>query len=94
MAVAGLVKGAGTGKYKIAAVVTSITGTGAITTGLSSVTAAAVSVANSGTSIPTDSASVTSISGGTVNVVVTKHEASANSVETSAKNVGCIAFGY
>ena len=79
---------------KIAYGSASITGTGNITTGLTSIESATVSVANSGTSIPTDSASITSTSGGTISVVVTKHDSSANSVETSAKTVNFIAIGY
>lgn len=84
----------GAGRYKKLAIVSaSITGTGDIDTGLKSIDEAVACVKNSGTSIPTNTASITSISGGTVSVVVTKHEASANSVETSAKTVVVIAVG-
>jgi hypothetical protein len=73
----------------------SITGTGAISTGLSTILGAVVTVANAATTIPTHVASITSISGGTINVVVVKLDSSANSVESSAaKTVNWIAFGY
>ncbi len=68
----------------------SITGTGSFTAtdhGLSSVDHAVVCVKNSGSAIPTHTASITSISGTTINVVVTEHQASANAVATAAKTV-------
>jgi len=71
----------------------SITGTGSIDTGLSSIDGAVVSVKDSGSSLPTYTASITSISGGTVNVVVTEHSSAANAVSSSAKTVTVIAIG-
>ena len=85
--------GAAAGK-KIVYVEASITGTGNITvTGLTTVEGAVVSVKNSGTAIPTDTASITGISGNVVSVVVTQHAEAANSIETAAKTVGCLAIG-
>jgi hypothetical protein len=85
--------GAAAGK-KIVYVEASITGTGNITmTGLTTVQGAVVSVKNSGTTLPTNTASITGIAGNVVSVVVTQHATAANSVETAAKTVGCLAIG-
>lgn len=94
MAIYGLISDRSAGRRKkLATVVASITGTGAVTTGLSSVDDAHATVQNSGTALPTRTASVTSISGGTVNVVVTEHASAANSVPTTASNVAVRAVG-
>ena len=82
------------GQIKVVAGSATITGTGAISTGLSTILGAVVTVANASTTIPTDVASITSISGGTINVVVVNLAAAANSIETGAKTVNWIAFGY
>jgi len=82
------------GQIKVVAGSATITGTGAINTGLSTILGAVVTVANAATTIPTDVASISSISGGTINVVVVNLAASANSIETAAKTVNWIAFGY
>lgn len=82
----------GVGK-KLAVVSSSITGTGSIDTGLNSIDYAVATVVDSGSSVPTHTASITSISGGTVNVVVTEHQAAANAVASSAKTVVVFAIG-
>jgi|Deesub1362A_J573_1020465.scaffolds.fasta_scaffold00652_31 hypothetical protein len=92
--IANLPRTLGRGTYKLSCTTTSITGTGNVTTGLSTVSYAVATVINSGTSLPTNSAAITSISSGTVSVVVTNHASAANSVESSAKNVTVIAIGY
>ena len=96
MAISGtLRKPLGAGK-KIAVVQTAITGTGAITSGLSSIDTggAQVTVQNAETTITSNAlAAVTSISGGTVNVVVIALAAASNAVSGSAKNVGLVAVG-
>ena len=79
--------------YKLAAGTASITGTGAIDTGLEHIDHAVVSVVDAESTIPTHSASITSISGGTINVVVVTHDSSANAIATSAKTVQYIAIG-
>ncbi|MBO3801765.1 MAG: hypothetical protein JTT12_05555 [Candidatus Brockarchaeota archaeon] len=82
------------GKIKVASGNATITGTGSINTGLSTILNAVVCVANASTTIPTDVASITSISGGTINVVVVALQSAANAIETAAKTVNWIAFGY
>lgn len=87
----------GIGQYsrKVSSTQAAITGTGGITTGLTTIDTggAVVSVANSATALPVDIATITSVSGGTVNVVVAKLQSATNSVEGSAFNVNCIATG-
>lgn len=87
-----LLRALGAGK-KLVVVSSSITGTGSIDTGLNSIDYAVASVVDSESSIPTHTASITGTSGGTVNVVVTEHQASANTVATSAKTVVVFAVG-
>jgi hypothetical protein len=84
----------GIGKRKVESGTASITGTGSITTGLSVIEAAVVCVRNSGTTLPTRTASITSISGGTINVVVTEHGESSNAVATTEATVGYVVIGY
>jgi len=82
------------GKVKVAAASASITGTGSITTGLKSIFGPAMAtVQDAATTIPTHVASVTSITGGTVNVVVIEAQAAANAIATAAKTVGVLALG-
>jgi hypothetical protein len=86
------------GQIKTVAGSTSITGTGAIATGLSTILGAVVTVANAGTTIDSshssDVASISSISGGTINVVVIQTGTAGNAIESAAKTVNWIAFGY
>lgn len=82
----------GSGK-KLAVVSASITGTGSIDTGLKKVDYAVACVVDSGSSIPTHTASITGISGGSVSVVVTENQSSANAVASSAKTVVVFAVG-
>jgi len=94
---ADLPKPRGVGKRKLAGVTASITGTGALTTGLSTIDYAVASMVNAATTVPTQTAEVTSISGGTVNVVVIDHTVTAtaeHAVSSAAKNVTAIAIGY
>ena len=82
------------GKVKVAAASASITGTGSIDTGLKEIFGPAMAcVQDAATTIPSEVASVTSVSGGTVNVVVVELQAAANAISTSAKTVGVIALG-
>jgi len=65
----------------------SITGTGSKTfSELASIDFAWAIVSDSGTAIPTRSVSISSISGNTVNLVVTEHQGSANVVPTTGAN--------
>lgn len=70
-----------------------ITGSGTIKTSLALVFFAVVCAYDSAGTIPTVTASITSVSGGDISVVVTRHAAAANSVETSEKRVSYIALG-
>jgi len=88
-----LMKAKGKAQPKFFIGVFSITGTGSVSTGLSRLDGAVATVQNSGTALPTRTASVTSISGGTVNIVVTEHASAANSVATTAASVCVIATG-
>jgi len=64
-----------------------ITGTGSITFDeLASIDFAWAIVSDSGTAPPTRSVSISSISGNTVNLVVTEHATTANSVPTTGAN--------
>jgi hypothetical protein len=95
--VGGLTIGTTKTQAKVAAVQSAITGTGAMTSGLSAIDAgsAQVTVQNSATTVPTggSTAAVTSISTGTVNVVVIDQQAAANVVAGGAKNVGLLCTG-
>ena len=82
------------GKVKVAAASASITGTGSIDTGLKEIFGPAMAcVQDAATTIPSEVASVTSVSGGTVDVVVVELQAAANAISTSAKTVGVMALG-
>lgn len=82
-----------------------VTGTGGITTGLSTIdtggnfgagvagAGAVACVANSPTAVPTKVAAITSISGGTVNVVVVIQNASTNVVDAAGAQVNVWAVG-
>lgn len=93
----GLTRGFAKSQRKVAAVQSAVTGTGAITSGLGAIDAgsAQATVQNSATTVPTGGsvAAVTSISGGTVNVVVVDQQAGANAVAAGAKNVGLLCTG-
>ena len=89
MAVYNLLRGLGPGP-KMEVTSASITGTGSISANVEKVNYAFPAVQNSGTSIPTRTASVTSISGSTINIVVTEHQAAANAVPTTASTVAVI----
>jgi len=73
----------------------SFVGTGSKTfSELASIDFAWAIVADSGAAIPTRTVSITSISGNTVNLVVTEHAASANSVpSTGSSTVLVLAIG-
>jgi len=73
----------------------SIVGTGSITFDeLASIDFAWAIVGDSGTAIPTRSVSISSISGNTVNLVVTEHDSAANSVPTTgASTILVLAIG-
>lgn len=98
MAIVGnLPKARGLGVRKISSTQAAITGTGAIATGLATIDAggAVVSVANSSATTPWDVATITSISGGTVNVVVVNFTSvPAISAAAAPFNVNCIATGF
>jgi len=83
------------GGLKGAAVTASTTGTGSINTGLRRLlTPAFACVQDAETTLASNAtAAVTSVSGGTVNVVVIEHAAAANAISTTAKSVGVIAIG-
>jgi hypothetical protein len=91
----GLTRGWAKSQKKVSVTQTSVTGTGAVTSGLASVDAggAQATPQNAATTITTQSASVTSISGGTINVVVVDQQAAANVLGASAKNIGVVAVG-
>lgn len=92
----GLTRGFAKSQKKVAVVQAAITGTGAIASGLVSVDTggAQVTVQNAETTITSNAlAAVTSISAGSVSVVVIALAAAANSVSGSAKNVGLVAIG-
>jgi len=96
MAVVGnLPKALGRTTRKVFAGQAAITGTGAIVTGLSSIDqgAAMVTVQNSALTIPTNIATVSSVTGGSVNVVVIALAATANAISAVAANVGCLCTG-
>lgn len=81
---------------KFSATRSSITGTGAIATGLTTVDPGSVSVdgTNSATTIPTNVvAGASSISGGSVNVVVVALAAAANTISAVPENVDCLCTG-
>jgi hypothetical protein len=91
-----LTKAAGkSGVIKVAAASASITGTGSIDTGLKTIFGPAMAaVQDAETTLPSNAtAAVTSVSGGTVNVVVISHDSAANAVSTTAKTVGVMALG-
>lgn len=91
----GLTRGFAKSQRKVAAVQSSVTGTGAVTSGLATIDAgsAQVTVQNSATTIPNNWATVTSISGGTVNIFVNAAAAAANVVSAVAANVGLLCTG-
>lgn len=92
----GLTRGLAKSQRKVAALNTSITGTGAITSGLLviDVGSAQLTMQNAATTIPSDAcAAVTSIVTGTVNVLVVTLQAAANIVSVAAKNVGLLCTG-
>jgi hypothetical protein len=93
--IANLPRALSKGTRKLSATQGAVTGTGGIATGLSSIdTGGAVATpANSATTIPTNLAAITSISGGTVNIVVVAAAASANTVSGVAANVNVLATG-
>ena len=96
MAIVGnLPKALGRGTRKISATQASVTGTGAVTTGLTTIDVggAVATPANSATTIPTNLAAITSISGGTVNIVVVAAAAAANTVSAVAANMNVLATG-
>lgn len=94
MSLYGLADGLRTGRKHFAVVSASVTGTGAIATGLASVDAAIACGQNSATTIPSNEVGgVTSISGGTVNVVVVAAAAAANTVSAVAESVAIFAVG-
>lgn len=71
-----------------------ITGTGSIVFGeLASVDEAMIVVKDGALTIPSESANISSISGTTVNIVVIEHQATANIISASAKNVTVYAIG-
>ena len=82
-----------------------VTGTGGVATGLTTIdtggnygagvagAGAVACVANSPTAVPTKVGSITSISGGTVNVVVIIQNASTNVVDAAGANVNVMAVG-
>jgi len=85
------------GVNKIAGVTGAITGTGTLATGLGTISYAVASMLNAATTVPTQTVEITSISGGTVSVVVIDHTVTAtaeHAVSGSAKNVTVIAIGY
>jgi len=84
----------GRGVRKLFCGTVSITGTGSVSTGLSAVEYAVVSVANAETTIPSNGAEISSISGGTINIVVVNYAAAANSISTAAKDISVMAVGY
>lgn len=70
-----------------------ITGTGTIATPFTVIHGVALTLVDSASAIPTDSVTVSGITGGNIEVVVTKHEAAANSIEGTEKTVKWIAQG-
>lgn len=92
--VANLPKALSAGGRKLFSGTASITGTGSIDTGLDTLDGYTVSVADAATTVPTDVASITSVTDGTVDVVVVNLAAAANTIETAAKTVALIATGY
>jgi len=60
---------------------------------LASIDFAWVTVVDSGAAVPTRTASISSISGNTVNIVVTEHQATANADPTTASTVHVLAIG-
>lgn len=85
------------GRVKVAGACVSITGTGSIDTGLKTILPAPiVSIQDAPASIPTETVEITSISGGTISVVVISHTITAgaeHAVATVARRVGVIALG-
>lgn len=97
MAIVGnLPKALGLTTEKVWAGTASVTGTGAIATGLDAIDAGSpqVTVQDCPTTIPTYGAGVSSVTGGTVNVVVTEFEAAANAIATAAVTVGLLCTGH
>ena len=98
MAIVGnLPKARGLGIRKISSTQSAITGTGAVATGLTTIDTggAVTSVANSSATTPWDISTITSISGGTVNVVVVNFTSvPAISAAGGAFNVNVIATGF
>lgn len=84
----------GWGKYKIASFNVAVTGTATIDTGFNQIHAAQVTVLTSGNTIPTSTASITGITEPNVDVVVTEHAASANSVSSTEHIVNLLVIGY
>jgi hypothetical protein len=82
----------------LAATLAAVTGTAAVVTGLSVIDPGSVSACaiNSATSATIDVASVTSISGGTVNVVVAllTYSGPTAALDTNPKNIAVFATGY
>lgn len=94
MSLYGLETGFKSARKKIAVVSGSITGTGGIATGLGTVDSAIACGQNSATTIPSNEVGgVTSISAGTVNVVVIAAAAAANTVSAVAETVAVWAIG-
>jgi len=91
----GLISDRSAGRYKKLVVISaSITGTGSITTGLATADYAFATVQNAETALTSNAlVAVTSITGGTVAVVVIAQASAANSVSTVAKTGGVLAVG-
>jgi hypothetical protein len=103
--VANLPRALGKGSRKIACTQGAVTGTGGIATGLTAIdtggnfgagSAGSGAVAcpmNSATTIPSNFCAITSISAGTVNIVVNAAAASANAISGVAANINVLAIG-
>lgn len=94
--VANLPRAIGSDTRKLAVAQGAVTGTGGIATGLSSIDtgAAVASVANAPTTVTTQTCEISSISGGTVNIVVVDLQAAANAISGTARNINVIAVGH
>jgi hypothetical protein len=94
--VGALTRGFAKSQRKVAAVQGAITGTGNLTSGLSVIDtgSAQVTSQNSATTIPSNFATVTSITNGTVAVMVNAAAAAANAVSGVAGNIGLLCTGY
>ena len=84
----------GKGTFKVGIWTIAVTGTATVSTGFEHIENAQVTVIDSNSTLPTSTASITAISGQSVNIVVTEHQAAANIVSETEHTVDLLVVGF